>query len=276
MSAIEVAPWHAHRAVQTLRLNAGRSTSLRHPNLTLPLCRRYLVAVFGGANVEMVHEGAVIWRAATWSCAWSSRTECELVGLWLLPDASTASWQLVLRDLLVRGVEKIDVQVDGTGNVLGYGQSLPASENSRPLPSPVTLARRSLAGVARGERRALSSLLNDIASADSMSEGNAALDRLLASRLEKRYPALAHQWEAALKRLAPFYALPRSPRHLVRRASQQAERLSEALECAALRHRFLGLESASAYLRRSLYRAWDRTITRGTALNPPIRTRKYG
>lgn len=224
-------------------------------SMNLPLCRAYLIALFGSSTVQVKHDELAPGQVARWALGFLADGQREVLGLWLSPPSNDVCWQDMFADLKRRGVESIRLvdcsQPTEVRTALGA-----AYPGSAALPSVAHLLGESLALVAPRSRAKVAGALGAVAAAATAQAAHDALDDFAIGPFGDRYPGLVDRWSAALEQLGPFHALAPHLQRIVRSGDDTVHGLHQSLSRAvARRGSFPDRGAAISFLAAALRRA---------------------
>lgn len=153
----------------------------------------------------------------------------EVLGFWLFgaEGESARNWEVVLKDLQRRGVERVRIFV--TDDLPGLGEAIrrlyPQADRQLCVLHAV---RESLAQVRRKDREAVAEDLKAIYRAEGLEEAEEAIRRLQ-SRWGKVYPRVVEKWERKAQELLVFLRHPREIRRYLY-TTNQLERLTKEVK----------------------------------------------
>ncbi len=215
---------------------------------TWPLCCRYLVVLFDALPVQIQEEGVVRDKAMHLALGILADGSHEVLGLWsdLAPGAT--GWRKLFEHLKNRGVEGIRfVGADAPKDLpTALRAAFPATT---PHPPIAPLPRLCLSEATARDRQSLAAALRPIYTAASAAAAQAALDAFAAGPWGAKYPSIVKCWQAALKRLVPFFALPPKVRRTILSAVHAIETLHLSLSRAIGGHGpFAGDQEATVFV----------------------------
>ncbi len=221
----------------------------------LPLCRRMFLVACDAISVPVGMENEPNDSTIIWALGLLPSGQCELLGVRRAPDSGDRTFQAIVDELRLRGVEHVKFVVSG-GLKEERRNSWAVFRGAAMLPSAGQLIRLSLREVAPRARASVVTDLERMRAAGSVAEARAHLAAFAASSRVARYPAVVARWNAALERMGPLYAMPRRQRAIVDSGDDLVCRLHRSLVRAVARHGvFADHEAAVAFLVRALRRA---------------------
>lgn len=199
-----------------------------------PLGRRYATAVFcksqpSGAGGVHATSQAIWWGLGTFSDG-----EPEFLGAWKTVDEKSGLPPGVFGDLRGRGVLSIRFCIGNIGWAdAEFGQAI---QHAAVIPSAADLLALSTDIAKPRHRLSVQDQLRSIAELENLAVARAEFAKFQGSNLGERYPEIVRQWNEALARFDPLYALQAPMRELVRSADRTAADLNARLNRAIKRH----------------------------------------
>jgi len=202
--------------------------------LRRPLCRRYATVVIRRCELACTSVTPDPVLAIWWALGTLNDGGSEFLGVWENPDQMSGLPLEVFGDLHERGVLSVRFCVGNIGGAeAAFRETL---RHAAVVPSMQEQLASADAQVRPRHRVEVSQMLRSVAKLGNLQAARAALSVFQASKLGERYPEVVHQWDGALSRLEPLYALDAPLRELVRSADQMASDVSECLRRAIKRH----------------------------------------
>lgn len=199
-----------------------------------PLCRSYLLALFGDFIVRAHEDRGPQFLHFRWAIGVLADGQFEMLGVWrdLAPD--DASWRKVSVDLKCRGVEKIRfvASIDLDTELA----MLPSYPSSMWLTSIGQFLRRVAAGLKERHRGAVDELGVELHAAGTIQRARTVVADFAAGPVGLRYPGSLERWSPLLEQLEAIYALRPRLRRLIRNADNVAQEVRRRLSRAIARH----------------------------------------
>lgn len=227
----------------------------------VPLCRQYLAAFFEGRSLRLRTPKVDGNQTVHWAVGLLADGQHEVLGVWPEGAAAETCWGDVFGDLKVRGVEEIQFIASDelTCAELSVRSAFP---RATVLPLMGQVLRRDLMQVRARDRAVASKALDSLRASSAAYAARSALAELKAASLGAKYPSLVADWDAALERLGPFYALAPRLRRIMRSADSVVERLNRKLgRAVASQGCFADADAATSFLLEALSRA-ERSLAR--------------
>lgn len=222
--------------------------------LRWPLCCQYLVALFDSLPVQVQEEGVVRDKTMYLGLGMLADGTHEVMGLWIDPAPGATAWRNLFVHLKNRGIEGI--RFFGIDAPKGLATALGATfPTATLLPSLARLICQSLDEATVKARHPLAAALRPIYTDGSAAGAQAALEKFAAGPWGAKYPAIVKRWQAALKPLVAFFALPPKARRTILSAVHLLEDLHWRLSRAIRRHGpFVGDQEATVFVWLALAR----------------------
>ncbi len=200
-----------------------------------PACRHYLLVYFGRVPLAVRGDDAARGKVALWGLGVLASGHGESLGTWHTPGPGDPEWIDVLRDLQMRGVERVGQFISSEPSKVH-----PAIEAmfpmTRALPSTHGVLAQCLHQMAPRYRAPAATGLGSLVALTSTRDARAALRRLSDSPWGMRYPAVVERWRVLLGELEPLFALPARLRGVVLSGDAAAHRVQQGLGRALARH----------------------------------------
>lgn len=231
---------------------------------SVPLCRRYLWALFEADPVSVSDGEVVRGHVARWALGVLANGKYEVLGVWLDPVSEAKRWREVFEDLALRGVEKIRfVASNEPAEVRDSARA--TYPGTTVLPSIEQLLRQSLAQVAPRHRGSGTSELGALLGAASAQDAQVTLASLAAGVWGTTYPSVVECWRAAVEQLKPFYDSTPRVRRVILEGDDAVQRLHRSLCLAVSRHGpFASRQAATEFIVGALDRAERSLVARGS------------